>query len=276
MSAQVMPPFSASLFFHFEQVLVAYPLVVAVITLAVLMKAIQNKLLFLVSFGYAGLYFLTISWIATWFDDLGGELHYLFPLAFFFSGMIAAIAYKKLRFIVWGFCILQTLVFFYTLYLLSIPTTFNQADTYIERNFEHEHALILNYVVELSLPMNKETSTLLSDQYCGSKCLYWRTAVDVSYFIPAVVTWQSDISKVDVDSYSRALLVTDQKPESCVSEPPKIFQSGASDERYVSVEYNLGYYFVSDFWHLSRLGKNLALYEVSKECATHLLVNLNK
>ena len=271
-SAQVMPPFSASLFFHFEQVLVAYPLVVAVITLAVLMKTIQNKLLFLVSFGYAGLYFLTISWIATWFDDLGGELHYLFPLAFFFSGMIAAIAYKKIRSIVWGFCVLQTLVFFYTLYLLSIPTTFNQADAFIEQNFKSEHALILNTVVELSLPMNKETTLLQSDEYCGSKCLYWRSATLESDFIPVVVTSQSQIDKVNATSYSRVLLITDQQPvTSCVSEPIKTFQSGSSDAGYVSIEHNFGHYFLSDFWRLSRLGKNLVLYEVRKQCAARFL-----
>ncbi len=275
-SAQALTPFSESFFFHFEQTLVAFPFVIAVIVIAVLTRAIQNKLLFWVSFGYAGLYFLTISLVATWFDDLGGELHYLFPLAFFSSGMIAAIAYKKMRLIVWGFCVLQTLVFFYTLYLLSVPTTFNQVDAFVEQNFRTEHVLIINTVVELSLPLNKETALLQSDEHCGSKCLYWRSATLESDFIPVVVTSQSQIDKVNAASYSRVLLITDQRPvTSCVSEPLKTFQSGASDERYVSVEYNLGHYFVPDFWHLSRLGKNLTLYEISKECAARLLVDLN-
>ncbi|HCM43452.1 MAG: hypothetical protein UY39_C0018G0005 [Candidatus Kaiserbacteria bacterium GW2011_GWC2_49_12] len=272
MSTQVVPPFSTSLVFHFEQALVAFPLVIAVIIIAVGTRAIQNKLLFRLSLMYAGLYFLTIVAVATWFDDTGGQLHYLFPLAFFFSGMIASVAYENMRHSLWGFCVLQTFVFFYVLYLLSVPTTFNQADTFIERNFRSEHALILNDVVELSLPLNKETALLQRDEHCGSKCLYLRTSAPESDFIPVVVTSQSKIGEVDVAQYSRVLLITDRtSAETCISEPIKTFQSGSSDEEYVSVERNFGHYFLPDFWRLSRLGKNLVLFEVPKQCAARLL-----
>ena len=273
---QVGPSFSTSSLLHLEQLLVTFPLVIAVVAIAFGFRAIQNKLLFRLSMGYAGLYFLTIVVIVTWLSDVGRMLHYLFPLAFFFSGALASIAYEKMRYVIWGFVGLQTFVFIYVLYLLSVSTTFNQAAIYIEQNLKHENVLILNDVVELSLPLNKESALLQRDQLCGSKCMYWRLAIQESDFVPVVVTAQSNIGKVNPSSYNRAYMVKDQRsPESCALGPIKTFQSGSSEKDYVDVERNLGHYFLSDFWHLSRLGKNLMLYEVSDQCAVSVLAALD-
>jgi len=261
-----------SLVFHAEQVLVAFPLVVVVLAIAVGVRAIQNKLLFRLSVSYAGLYFLAIVGVVPQISDLGRVLHYLFPLAFFFAGALASVAYEKMRTVLWGFGALQVVVFLYTLYLLSVPTTFNKAATYIEQNFNQENILIINEVVELNLPLNKETSKFLRDDTCASKCQYWRSSAENADFAPAMMTKLSKRDAVDDVSYDRVFLVTDTRPtDACVSEPIMTFESGASDANYVNVEYNLGNYFVTDFWHLSRLGKNLRMYELSKQCAATIL-----
>lgn len=167
---------------------------------------------------------------------------------------------------------LQSIVFIYTLYLLSVPTTFNQAASFIEKNLNGEHVLLVNDVTELTLSLNKETSLLLKDGLCASKCLYWREAAHDADFTSVVVTSQSEMHNVETSRYNRIFLITDQKPgESCLSGPIATFQGGASDAGYVNAEYNLGHYFHPDFWHLDRLGKNLRLYAISHKCAERIL-----
>ena len=270
-SAHAAPSYVASFFVHVEQVLVAFPLVLAVIVIAIATRSIQNKLLFWISIGYSCMYFSAIAVIKPGITDIGNMLHYIYPLAFFFSGMLTAIDYKKMRYVLWGFCSLQAVIFVYTLYLLSVPTTFNQAATYVDNNLNNEHALIINEVLELSLPLNRETSMLLGPWVCGSKCQYWRSSSQDSDFKPLVVTpYQGVIKgKVNLSAYSRVLLITDTEPaETCISDGPIMtFQSGYSDADFVSIQNNLGNYLSLDFWRLHRLGKNIRIYEISEKCA---------
>ena len=270
-TAHAAPSYVASFFVHVEQVLVAFPLVLAVIVIAIATRSIQNKLLFWISIGYSCMHFFAIAVIKPGITDIGNMLHYIYPLAFFFSGMLTAIDYKKMRYVLWGFCSLQAIIFVYTLYLLSVPTTFNQAAVYINDHFRNEHALIINKVTELSLPLNKETSLLLGEWVCGSKCQYWRSSPREADFKPLVVTpYQGLIKgKVNLSAYSRVLLITDTEPaEACVSDGPIMtFQSGYSDVDFVSIQNNLGNYLSLDSWRLHRLGKNIRIYEISEKCA---------
>ena len=272
--AHAAPSHLASFFVHVEQVLVAFPLVLAVVVIAILTRSIKDKLLFGLAIGYSCMYFFAIAAIKPSITDVGNMLHYLFPLAFFFAGMLTAINYKKMRYVLWGFCGLQVMVFVYTLYLLSVHTTFNQAAVYITDRFKNERALIINKVFELSLPLNKETSLLMGAWKCGSKCEYWRASPLDSDFKPLVLTpFQGLIvGKVNLFPYSRVLLITDARPkDACVTwEPIVTFQSGSSDEGSMTIERNLGNYLSKDFWRLSRLGKNIKIYEISKKCATSI------
>ena len=269
-SAQVTHSYVTSFFVHAEQLIVAFPLVIAVVVIALVTHSVRDKLLFRLAIGYSCMYFIAIAIIKPDLIDVGNMLHYLYPLAFFFSGMLAAIDYKKMRHVLWGFCGLQVVVFVYTLYLLSVPTTYNQAAVYIEENFVNEHALFINEIVELSLPLNKETSSLLGDWVCGSKCQYWRSSSEDSDFKPLVITpFQGKTGKVDLSSYSRVFLITGAHPvEMCATDEPIVtFQSGYSDASFVSIQDNLGNYLSADFWRLHRLGKNIRIYELTKKCA---------
>ncbi len=272
--AHVAPSYMASFFVHVEELIVAFPLAIAVILIALATRSIRDWLLFWIAVGYSCLYFLAIAVVKPGITEVGTMLHYFFPLAFFFSGMLTAVDYKKMQYVFWAFCGLQVMVFVYTLYLLSIPTTFNQAVDYINDNFKNEHALIINKVTELSLPLNKETSLYLGPWVCGSKCAYWRSSSQDADFKPLVLTpYQGLIEgRVNMSPYSRVLLITDTKPaDTCVTdEPMATFQSGSSDAGFLSIERNLGNYFSTDFWHLSSLGRNIRIYEISKKCATSI------
>ncbi len=269
----VTPPLSASFFFHIKQVAVAFPALLMLLLFAISVRAIQNKLLFWLSACYASLYVVTLVFLVTWYSSVGELLRYVFPLGFFFSTMIAALEYKKMRGALWAFCAVQVPLYLYVLYLLSVPTTFNLASNYIFEHYRGERVLIYNDVVELTLPQNKQSALLMEDKFCGSKCRYVRTASTAEDFMPVVVTFQSELSKVDGGDFSSILWVSGRALEgSCAGisvqagVPVASFQSGASDENYLSIEHNLGNYLVSDFWYLSRLGKNIYIYKVSEQC----------
>ncbi|MBI5456393.1 hypothetical protein HY969_01505 [Candidatus Kaiserbacteria bacterium] len=264
--------FFTSLGFHAQQVFVAFPLVILVLAMAAAARAIENKRLFFFSIGYASLYFLTIAMVVPHVSDTGRVLHYLFPLAFFFSGAIVSITFTKMRLVLWGFCCVQTIALVYILYLLSVPTTYNVAARYVVQDFNQDDALIINDVVELDLPLNKRTANLLHDEVCESKCQYWRASVEDADFTSAVLTKLGERGSVDLSQYSRVLLVTDKVPdEACAPKPTISFRGGSSDGTYADVEYNLGHYLHVDFWRLSRLGKNLKLYELTRTCAADVL-----
>lgn len=266
-------PLSASFFFHIKQIAVAFPALLMLLLFAIGVRAIQNKLLFWLSAGYASLYVMTLVFLVTWYNSVGELLRYVFPLGFFFSTMIAALEYKKMRGALWAFCAVQVSLYLYVLYLLSVPTTFNLASNYIVERYRGERVLIYNDVVELTLPQNKQSALLMEDKFCGSKCRYVRTASTTEDFMPVVVTFQSKLSEVDSGDFSSILWISGRALEdSCAGTPAQTgvptasFQSGASDENYLSIEHNFGSYLVSDFWHLSRLGKNMYIYKVSGQC----------
>jgi hypothetical protein len=217
------------------------------------------------------LYILVLIFLATWSGDEGAYYRYLFPLGFFFSGMVASLAYTRLRHVFVVFLAAQIGVYLYVLFLLAVPTTFNNARNYIIHNQSAEHILIYNTLVELELPQNTESALLVKDQYCGSKCQYLRGDSGAVDFMPVVVNYQSNLEKIDTRVFEKIYVITGAMlTTSCVGQPTVSLQSGAKDANYVSIEHNLGNYFLSDFWRLSRLGRNVYVYSVPKECVSKI------
>jgi hypothetical protein len=263
--------FPHSLALHGLQIGETFPFVLALLIIACLYRAIQNKLLFYVSAGYALLVLLAVTITATWYADPGDWLLYCMPYGFFFSGMVASLDYAKMRRFFWVLCIIQIPIYLYVLYLLSMPTTFNEAGTYIITTYANEHALIYNDVADLILPENTESSLLRQNQFCGEKCAYLRTASSTEGFDSTVITYQTTLSDVVPRDYTKILWVSAENlTGTCAGNPIAQFWSGATDAHYVSFEYNLGNYFLPDFWHLSHLGQNMYLYQVSSECMAQL------
>lgn len=259
-----------SIILHTQQILVAFPLVLLLLVVAVFRRAIANKLLFYLSLGYAVLYVAVLMLLATWSGELGTYLRYLFPLGFLFSAMIASFEYGRLRTTFVGFLIIQIGIYIYLLFLLSVPTTFNNAHDYVVQNYSSQHVLIYNDIVELELPQNAQSALLVQDRYCGSKCQYLRTS-STTLFAPVVVNYQSSLEKVQPTDFAKRYWIQSSRlATACAGEPIAIFQTGATDGGYFSIEYNLGNYFLPDFWHLSRLGKNIYIYQVPVSCFKEL------
>lgn len=261
-----------SLMLHTKEVVFLFPLVLLLIAFASMRSAVQNRLLFFLSAGYAVLYFCVVVVLVTWAADTAGYLRYLFPLAFFFSGMVAALDYQKLRSIFLFFCIVQIAIYGYVLYLLGVPTTFNVAATYVAQAYHREdRTLIYNNLGDLDLPRNTRSAFLTQEKFCASKCQYFRTASTTGAFLPAVVGEQSDWSRVRPKDFSSFVWIDDHMlSNGCAGTPATVFASGATDEQFVSVEHNLGNYFAPRFWRLSRLGKNIYLYQISPGCLEEL------
>jgi hypothetical protein len=108
----------------------------------------------------------------------------------------------------------------------------------------------------------------MQDEFCGSKCQYLRGVSAEEPFAPVVVTYQSRLKDIDFSKFLKVYWISGRALHtSCFENPVATFQSGASDSGYFSIEHNLGDYFLPELWHLSRLGRNVYVYEVSKQCA---------
>ncbi|MFZ2500422.1 MAG: hypothetical protein WAW90_00330 [Minisyncoccia bacterium] len=261
-----------SLILHVKQVAFLFPLTLILIVYALMRNAVQNRLLFFLSAGYAILYFSVIVVLVTWSSDSAGYLRYLFPLAFFFSGMVASLDFKKLHWVLYIFCTVQVVVYGYTLYLLSAPTTFNVAAAYVTQTYHDEdRMLIYNNLGDLDLPRNTRSAFLTQEKFCASKCQYYRSATTTNTFSPTVVGEQSDWSEIHLKDFSSFVWINDRALTNiCAGEPVAIFTGGTADEHFASIDYNFGNYLVPRLWHLPRLGKNIYLYHASSRCIEEL------
>ena len=93
-----------------------------------------------------------------------------------------------------------------------------------------------------------------------------RSTAPVGDFAPVIATFQSKLSEVNESDFSEILWISGGIMEDSCGTELTSFKSGASDDNYLSVEHNLGDYLLSDFWHLSRLGKNIYIYTLSEAC----------
>ncbi len=256
---------------HGYQMVTAYPLAILMIVLGVLTKSIRDRTLFFLSLGYAALYFVFLSVSATWYAEVSSYMRYLFPFSFFFALMLASFSYERsLKRVLPLFLVLQTGIYLYMLFLLSVPTTLNDARAYITAEYGGTHALIYEGAQEVELPLNSESALALRDEFCGSKCHYLRMHADASDFVPLVFGYQSSVPS-PLPQASPIIWVNGSKlTDTCAGAPKAQFLTGATDENYITVERSIGNYLLPDFWHLSRLGPNLYLYEISPDCFNDL------
>ncbi|KND50754.1 MAG: hypothetical protein ABA06_04690 [Parcubacteria bacterium C7867-001] len=250
---------------HAVQAVSAYPLALALIAIALFRRNLEHTLLFIVSILFAGAYLVVLSFLATWYADPGLYLRYMFPFGFFLALAVAAFSFERLHLPAFAFIGMQCVVCAYTLMLLSVPTTYNLARTYVINEYRSEQALVYEDVVELDLPMNSETARTTQEQFCGSKCAYLRTH-ELSTFTPVTESWQSTPDAIAPSAYAHRYVIIDTPSLACGESPIASFVGGGRDDHPVTIERNLGSYFAPDFWRLMRLGQNLYLYKVSPEC----------
>ncbi len=246
--------FFGSFKIYILKTLILFPLLI--LTLVISLKdRIRNKSLFVISVLYFTAYFLLIVWVANWTSDLRGSLRYLFPLPFFLIFIIASfnIRFKKIFFVIGS----VSLVFhIFTIYYLSVPTTYNRAYVWVNEKLADKNITIINEIPELQLQKNRESSLQTSDMYCASKCKNI-IAHDLNReFKPLVIDY---ISKEDDYSNGREIYYV---KEVQISDPnfELLYSFTNPGKVHHSVEYNVGSYFDANYIRLNSLGKNIFIY----------------
>ena len=248
--------FLGSLWVYSKKSILLFAPIMLVLLLSIKNK-IKNKYLFNISTLYFFSYFLLIVFVANWTSDVRESLRYLFPLSLFFIFIISSFNFKFIKFY-YLIGIFSFLNYCLLLYLLSVPTTYNQAYKWININLSHKHVIVVNNVPELQLVKNKNSSLLVKDSACATKChniIDYNLNTKLNYLVIDKDSKSFDFNKLNKDIYyievepiatSTLLLVDSFTNES---------------EVYHSVDYNVGSYFDLSFLRLKNLGKNIYIYK---------------
>jgi hypothetical protein len=244
----------------------AFPLVLAALCAGLIFGTVRNPVLLRLSAAYALVYFVFIVLTATWYADTSAYWRYMFPFTFFFSLMLGSISYAGfLKRVIPAFITVQLGIYAYLLFLLATPTTLNQAREHLIQTYGRTQVTVYDEGQVTELPLNTESALALKQEFCGSKCQYLKMHPDASSFVPLVLGAQSVMPNPLPDG-KVVVVRTKREAPACAKDPVATFLSGARDDRFVSIEHNLGNYFLPDFWHLRRLGPNIYLYEVDADC----------
>lgn len=221
-------------------------------------KQIKNKKLFILALAYGVGYFCLVSIVATWSVDFQSALRYLFPLGFFIILLIASFkTYFSKVFYLIG--LISLIYFVPTLYFLSIPTTYNQAYSWILNNLNDQGNVIINNVAQLQLSKNKASYLLERPDKCSTRC---HNVIDYNL--------NGDIKPLIIDQFSQKDLTFDGKDIYYIEETSqpandrqlvKTFKNNINDRFYYEVDYNMGNYFDLNYWKIRNLGKNVYIYK---------------
>lgn len=248
--------FLASLKVYILKLIVLFPLIFGLLLISI-KSGVKNKKLFILSSTYFLAYFIFIVVVANWTSDVRSYLRYLFPIGFFLILIISSFNLKFRR-VFYLFAFVSIYYGCYTLYLLSVPTTYNQAYNWVGDNLYNQDVIIINEISYLQLIKNKQSSLYTMDSFCSSKCRNIIASDLNNDFKPMVIDPISkdfDFSKIKKDIYFiKENMVNDQSLQLV-----KSFTN--SSEVYHSVDYNMGSYFDIDYLKLKNLGKNHYIYK---------------
>jgi len=250
--------FIKSFYIYFIKIIILFPLLILTLGFS-LHNRIKNYKLFIISNLYFISYLLCIVLVANWTSDMSSALRYLFPLGFFLLFIISSFNLKFTK--VFYLLGLVSIVFYiFTLYYLSVPTTYNKANSWVIENLASEQVVIINDVSELQLTKNKESSTYTKEEFCASKCKNIISSDLNSDFKPLVLDLLSkeyNLKNVNITYYIKEIPTSDASITLVTS-----FYN--TSDIYHSVDYNLGSYFDLSFYKIKNLGKNIYIYELNK------------
>lgn len=253
--------FFESLMVNSRQAVEAFPLILLALVFA-LWDGMRDRLLAYLSLAYLSLYILAVAFIFRTDHGLSLNVRHIFPLCFFLLFFIAA--YKPpARLVAGAFFAVGLLVYLYTLFLFSAPTTYNAATDFIVDRYREAPIRIDEHIFELTLPTNKASYALFASSSCGSACTHMRAMERDIAFQPTVVTRDSDPVLV-ADLALPDVIVVEQEIADCT--PLALFGSGVADDEVFDIDINLGRMLLPSFYSLERLGKNIYVYD-GKKCA---------
>ncbi|KND49431.1 MAG: hypothetical protein AB198_00585 [Parcubacteria bacterium C7867-003] len=250
--------FLASLRVYLIKLVILFPVVITLLFVSI-KDGVRNKNLFIISFIYFLVYFGLIVVVANWTSDVRSYLRYLFPLGFFLV-FIAASFNLKFKRIFYIFAFISVYFGVHTIYLLSVPTTYNKAYDWVNTNLSFQNVIIVNEISYLQLVKNKQSSLYTKESFCSTKCKNIISSDLNSDFKPLVIdpiSKEFDFSRRKEDVYYiKETPVEDNSLKLVAS----FVNTG---DVYHSVDYNLGSYFDLDYLRLKNLGKNHYIYKKS-------------
>ncbi|OGZ06997.1 MAG: hypothetical protein A3C93_01295 [Candidatus Lloydbacteria bacterium RIFCSPHIGHO2_02_FULL_54_17] len=225
------------------------------IALFLRIRRITNKPLFFFLLSVLVLYLTLLVLRAPW--AASGFYRYAFYPAFLLSAMLMVTQPNtwKLELVL----VPISFVFFIkTLFLLSVPTTYNLARDWAVENLSSKDVYVVSTIQEVSLPKNQRSYALVTPLHCGSRCEAGKKEEFYPEFKYTVLDDETGNLKVETVSGAQDVyVISDTISQSTI--PLAVFDNGLA-AGYFSVDYRLGIYSPRLFG-ASRLGERLYVYK---------------
>lgn len=130
---------------------------------------IQNRALALVIGLELAAYILLVALRAPWVAASVDYLRYYFLVAILMGALLACVSVGRQK-ILYALACVSLLFFGKTLYLLGMPTTYNQAHDWVVKTVAGREVVLKNTVSVLDLPRTAKAYAMLKDGLCASKC----------------------------------------------------------------------------------------------------------
>lgn len=241
---------------NMRQAIEVFPLLILAAAVAY-WGGVRDQLLARLALFYLSIYLFAVAFIFRTDQGLALNIRHIFPLGFFLMFFIAAHKPPTQRIAV-AFFTAGLCVYLFVVFLFSVPTTYNAASDFIAERYGEMPVRIDENIFELTLPMNKASYGLLATSSCGSACIHTQSLPNDISFRPIVVTGESDAIRV-ANMPPADLIVVDREISGCI--PIARFGNTVPDDEVFDIDINLGRMFMTSFYRLERLGKNLYLYD---------------
>lgn len=193
-------------------------------------------------------YILLVALRAPWVVASVDYLRYYFLVAILMGALLACV-FLNYRKVVYALACVSLLFFGKTLYLLGMPTTYNQAHDWVVKTVAGREAVLKNTVSVLDLPRTARAYAMLKEGLCASKCEQ-ELAQPTSPYRYTLISNETDPAKAQG-------LVPDYTLSSTSTGATPLF--GHAGE-YYAMNHRLGLY-TPRYLALERLGEPIYLYE---------------
>lgn len=238
----------------------SFPLLLLAL-IPVLYAGIRNRTLFFLAALYGALYMIAVSVVFRSDDGLALNVRHIAPIGFFLLFMLVACK-EPARLVSRTLFVIGGVIYAYTLILLSVPTTYNNAHDFIQKEYAEQSIRIDESIFELTLPMNKASYELFATSSCGSTCQHMKSIKKDIDFTPIVVTKESDQEALKQLPDAEVVVVEREIP-SC----SYVARFGNGQTDVFDIDINLGRMLMPSYYGLHQLGKNVYIYDLREGCA---------
>ena len=247
---------------NLRQAVESFPLLLVAllfVTVVVAKLHVRDKVLAYLAVTYGVVWIVMASILFRTDHGLSLNVRHIFPLCFFLMFLIIAFREPSRR-VAFVFGAVGLIIYTYTALLLSVPATYNDASDFIVSQYSDKDIRIDESVFELTLPMNRASYELYTEQSCGSTCKHMQVIGTDIEFSPLVVTELADKNKIKTLPQADIVVLERSLPD-CT--PIARFGNDVPDTEVFDIDINLGRMLMLSFYNLHQLGKNLYIYEAS-------------